>query len=147
MKVVIFIGLIAGIRGCFQYHSLVSTYSAMMDNRPIEMIRQSKRNIKPLPLVLCGIVAAVGIAASVYGVVQTVQFMNAGSSFEDWQTYTTPDGSLSMKVPSEVTEGSERLSTADGVPVTYETAQSDGGKCSTLLLGYKGILADRKSVV
>ena len=70
--------------------------------------------------------------------------MNAGSSFEDWQTYTTPDGSLSMKVPSEVTEGSERLSTADGVPVTYETAQSDGGKCSTLLLGYKGILAPQE---
>ena len=144
MKVVIFIGLIAGIRGCFQYHSLVSTYSAMMDNRPIEMIRQSKRNIKPVPLVLCGIVAAVGIAASVYGVVQTVQFMNAGSSFEDWQTYTTPDGSLSVKVPSEVTDNSEPLDLGNGIAILCETMQSDGGKCSTYLFSYKGLLATQE---
>lgn len=144
MKVVIFIGLIAGIRGCFQYHSLVNTYSSMMDNRPIEMIRRNKRNTKPVVLVLCGILAAVGVATSAYGLVQTAQVLTAGSSFENWQTYTTPDGTLSMKVPVEAVESSEKLSTADGVPVTYETAQSDGSKCSTLLLSYKGILATQE---
>ncbi len=145
MKVVIFIGLIAGIRGCFQYHSLVQTYSAVMDNRPIEMIRQNTRKTNPAVLAVCAVIAAVGVAAAAFGIVQTIQNQNVGTNFEDWQTYTTADGMVSMKIPSaETIEDSEMLDAGGGITVSYETMQSDGSKCSTFLLAYNGILATQE---
>jgi uncharacterized protein YsxB (DUF464 family) len=134
MKVVIIIGLVEGLRGCFQYHSLRKKYSS--DSAYSELFSQKKK-AKPVILILCTVVACAGLGAGIFGAVNTFASSN---DIEKWNDYTSKDGVVTMKVPSSV---SENQSTQQGM--TYWYAESNSLNYSVILTCYKNVFLQRKT--
>lgn len=136
MKVVIIIGLIAGVRGCFSYHTLLKKHQYDPDNRALDMVRADRRKIKVIPLVICILVAAIGIGSTVYS---AVNMIGLGGDFDQWESYSPDYAEITLKMPAEVVEESQTI-TGSLPGITYHTATSDSFACSTLLITYENLL-------
>lgn len=135
MKVVIIVGLVQGLRGCFQYHTLVRKAKSELDDRPLEILQADKRTIKTKWFVIFGIIAALGLGCGVYDIASTL----VTQSFEQWETYTSADGVVTMKVPCEMEEQTESIPNMPGVK--YRVASGATMKYESVLISYEGIIS------
>lgn len=137
MKVFIIIGLIQGLRGCFQYHSLVRKAKSEPDDRPLEILQADKRPVKPMWIVILGIIAALGLGSCVYGAASSLMTQ----PFDKWDTYTSADGVVTMKVPCEMDEDTQTDPSMPGVKVRM--ASGTTMKYETMLMSFEGIISER----
>lgn len=138
MKVFIIIGLVQGLRGCFQYHSIVRKAKGELDDRPLNILQADKRPIPKKWFIILSIIAVLGFGSSIYGLFSQVLMT---PSFDKWQSYTSVSGTVTMKVPGEVTEDVQSIPNVAGGKYRIESATTL--QYDTVLFSYTGLIKNQ----